>query len=150
MKDDFIKKLRNINKMYNEDLEEEILLESLNYEKIENIRESENELVIGYFDKNITNFQYYITPEYMETLIDEQRLIETELNKPINNLKIQINNLESINVISQFLNTEGNVEVEFELVENDKKYLLKLKNKRFVDKNVLNSIKNQGILTSIF
>ncbi len=37
----------------------------------------------------------------------------------------------------------------FELEENNKKYTLKLKNKRFVDRNVLNTIKNQGILTSI-
>ena len=72
------------------------------------------------------------------------------LNKPINSLKIKINTLKSINIISQILNTKGNVEVEFELIENNKKYLLKLKNRRFVDKNVLNSIKNQGILTSIF
>ena len=72
------------------------------------------------------------------------------LNKPINSLKIKINTLKSINIISQILNTKGNVEVEFELIENNKKYLLKLKNRRFVDKNVLNSIKNQGISTSIF
>ena len=44
---------------------------------------------------------------------------------------------------------KGNVEVEFELLEKDKKYRLKLRNKRFVDKNILNSIKNQGISASI-
>ena len=76
--------------------------------------------------------------------------IDDILNKPINNLKIQINNLENIHAISQILNTNGNVMIEFELIEKNKKYLLKLKNRRFVDKNVLNSIKNQGILTSIF
>ena len=31
-----------------------------------------------------------------------------------------------------------------------KKYILKLKKKRFVDKNILDSIKNQGISASIF
>ena len=107
LKEDFIKKLRNINRIYNDDLEEEIILESLNYKKIENIRESENELVIGYFDKSITNFEYYISADYMETLIDEQRLIETELNKPINNYK----NGEEL---------EDIIELKFNNVENDK------------------------------
>ena len=107
LKEDFIKKLRNINRIYNDDLEEEIILESLNYKKIENIRENENELVIGYFDKSITNFEYYISPDYMETLIDEQRLIETELNKPINNYK----NGEEL---------EDIIELKFNNVENDK------------------------------
>ena len=109
----------------------------------ENIKEGKSVILTVFKNLNDVNQRIRINVKKIIPLDDI-------LNKPINNLKIQINNLESINVISQFLNTEGNVEVEFELVENDKKYLLKLKNKRFVDKNVLNSIKNQGILTSIF
>ena len=50
----------------------------------------------------------------------------------------------------KILNNKGDVEVLFEFSENNKKYTFKLKNKRFVDKNILNSIKNQGISTSIF
>ena len=72
------------------------------------------------------------------------------LNKPINNLKIKIKNFEEFELLSKILINQGNVEVEFEILENDKKYTLKLKNKRFVDKNILNSIKNQGISASIF
>ena len=71
------------------------------------------------------------------------------LNKPINNLKIKINNTKDLIILSNILKTKGNVEIMFELEENNKKYTLKLKNKRFVDRNVLNTIKNQGILTSI-
>jgi len=48
------------------------------------------------------------------------------------------------------LDTKGNVEVTFEVLRKNKKFTLKLKNRRFVDKNILNSIKNQGILASIF
>ena len=48
------------------------------------------------------------------------------------------------------LNPQGDVDIIFEFQENKKKYTFKLKNKRFVDKNVLNTIKNQGILASIF
>ena len=60
-----------------------------------------------------------------------------------------IDNQNNFRNLSNILKKEGNVEIMFELEENNKKYTLKLKNKRFVDRNILNSIKNQGILTSI-
>ena len=72
------------------------------------------------------------------------------LNKPINNVKIRLNNFESFNKLSKILEPKGNVEVEFEVINNNKKYMFKLKNKRFVDKNVLNYMKNHGILASIY
>ena len=72
------------------------------------------------------------------------------LNKPINNLKIKINNQNEFNFLSRILEAKGDVEVIFEVFNNNKKFTLKLKNKRFVDKNILNSIKNQGILATIF
>ena len=71
------------------------------------------------------------------------------LNKPINNLKIKINNQNEFNFLSRILKTKGDVEVIFEVFENNKKFILKLKNKRHVDKNILNSIKNQGISATI-
>ena len=61
-----------------------------------------------------------------------------------------MNNFENFGLLSKILDTKGDVEVIFEMMKNNKKFTLKLKNKRFVDKNILNSIKNQGILTSIF
>ena len=67
-----------------------------------------------------------------------------------NNLKIKINNQNEFNFLSRILEAKGDVEVIFEVFNNNKKFTLKLKNKRFVDKNILNSIKNQGILATIF
>ena len=55
-----------------------------------------------------------------------------------------------ISNLSKILVNHGNVEVEFEMTDKDKIYRLKLKKKRFVDKNLLNSIKNQGILATIY
>ena len=72
------------------------------------------------------------------------------IDKPINSLKVKISNPKEIDLLSKILVNQGNVQVEFEIVDNDKKYTIKLKNKRFVDRNILNSIKNQGILASIF
>ena len=71
------------------------------------------------------------------------------INKPINNLKIKINNKNEFNFLSRILGQKGDVEVVFEVFENNKKFTLKLKNRRFVDKNILNSIKNQGISATI-
>ena len=71
------------------------------------------------------------------------------LSKPINNLKIKIKNDKDLDILSKILVSKGNVEIIFEFLENNKKYTFKLKNKRFVDKNILNNIKNQGILASI-
>ena len=108
----------------------------------ENVKEGKSVILTVFKNLNDLNQRIKINVKKIIPLDDI-------LNKPIKNLKIHINNLEGINIISKILNKKGNVEVEFELVENNKKYLLKLKNRRFVDKNVLNSIKNQGISTSI-
>ena len=53
-------------------------------------------------------------------------------------------------MLSNILNTQGNVSILIEIDENNEKYTFKLKNKRFVDQKIINSIKNQGISTSIF
>ena len=76
--------------------------------------------------------------------------LDNILNKPIHNLKILINNIDDLDVLSKILNNKGDVVVLFEITKNNKKITLKLKNKRFVDKNVLNTIKNQGISATIF
>ena len=86
------------------------------------------------------------------TRINVKKIIPLDeiINKPINNLKIKISNPEEFEFLSKILVNQGNVEVEFEMANKDKTYRLKLKNKRFVDKNILNSIKNQGILATIY
>ena len=108
--------------------------------------------------ENIKEGKSVIITLYKNTNENDQRIrinvrkiipLDEILNKPINNLKIKINNTKDLIILSNILKTKGNVEIMFELIENNKKYTLKLKNKRFVDRNVLNTIKNQGILTSI-
>ena len=108
--------------------------------------------------ENIKEGKSVIITLYKNTNENDQRIrinvrkiipLDEILNKPINNLKIKINNSKDLSILSNILKDKGNVEIIFELEENNKKYTLKLKNKRFVDRNVLNTIKNQGILTSI-
>ena len=108
----------------------------------ENIKEGKSVIITLYKNTNEND---------QKIRINVRKIIPLDeiLNKPINNLKIKINNTKDLIILSNILKTKGNVEIMFELEENNKKYTLKLKNKRFVDRNVLNTIKNQGILTSI-
>ena len=43
----------------------------------------------------------------------------------------------------------GDVEVNINVVSNDKAYKVKLKDRRFIDRKTVNLIKNQGISTTI-
>ena len=79
---------------------------------------------------------------------DKTVLVVDSSDKDIKRIKIYSGSNKDC--LYKILKTEGNVEVIFEVKEKNKKYTLKLKKKRFVDKNILNSIKNQGISASIF
>ena len=104
----------------------------------ENIKDGKS--VIITLSKNLNDVEQRIR-------INVKKIIPLDdiLNKPINNLKIKINDFKQFDLLSKILNSKGEVEIVFEINKNNKKYTLKLKNKRFVDKNVLNSIKNKGI-----
>lgn len=83
-KDIFINKLAFIDKKYNneQNLDEKIVYNNIDLENIESIN---NELVIGYFDRNtINNYTYNISPEKLNRMIENNILIENELNRPIN------------------------------------------------------------------
>ena len=104
----------------------------------ENIKDGKS--VIITLSKNLNDIEQRIR-------INVKKIIPLDdiLNKPINNLKIKINDFKQFDLLSKILDSKGQVEIVFEINKNNKKYTLKLKNKRFVDKNVLNSIKNKGI-----
>ena len=109
----------------------------------ENIKEGKSVIITLFKNQNDVDQKIRVNVKKIIPLDDI-------LNKPINNLKIKINDFSDLDILSKILNNKGDVEVLFEFSENNKKYTFKLKNKRFVDKNILNSIKNQGISTSIF
>ncbi len=109
----------------------------------ENIKEGKS-VIITIF-KNINE-----TDKKIRVNVKKIIPLDEILNKPINNLIIKINNFKEFDILSEILDTRGDSEITFEVTENNKKYTLKLKNKRFVDKNILNSIKNQGISALIF
>ena len=84
----FINKLSYIDKKYNnESLLDETNI-NMNNIDLNNIESINNELVIGYFDRNIvSNYTYYMSVLYMNRLIETNSFLENELNKPINHYR---------------------------------------------------------------
>ena len=53
------------------------------------------------------------------------------------------------NPSSNFIKKNGTTEVKINIKDGDKKLVFKLKNKRFVDRKSVNTLKKQDILTTI-
>ena len=70
-------------------------------------------------------------------------------NKPISEIEFKIQDLNKISEISNFIKKNGTTEVKINFKDGDKKLVFKLKNKRFVDRKSVNTLKKQDILTTI-
>ena len=55
----------------------------------------------------------------------------------------------SLYIYEKILSKNGNTEVKIKITDERNKYIINLKNKRFVDRKSLNLLKNQGISTNI-
>ena len=64
-------------------------------------------------------------------------------------MEIFIKDQKSIHKIEKILSKNGNTEVKIKIKDEKNKYIINLKNKRFVDRKSLNLLKNQGISTNI-
>ena len=90
----------------------------------ENIKEGKSVIITLFKNQNDVDQKIRVNVKKIIPLDDI-------LNKPINNLKIKINDFSDLDILSKILNNKGDVEVLFEFSENNKKYTFKLKNKRF-------------------
>ena len=70
-------------------------------------------------------------------------------NKPISEIEFEITRQEQMKQISELIKKEGNTDVKIKFKNGKEELIFKLKNKRFVDRKLLNMIKNQDILTTI-
>jgi len=70
-------------------------------------------------------------------------------NKPISNIEFQISDNNKIEEISKILKKKGNTEVKFKVKKDNDRLVFKLKNRRNVDRKLLNILKNRGIYTNI-
>ena len=70
-------------------------------------------------------------------------------NKPISEIEFQITKQEQMKQISELVKNKGNTDVKIKFNNGKEELVFKFKNKRFVDRKLLNIIKNQDILTTI-
>tara|TARA_B100001564_G_scaffold5005_1_gene4361 strand:+ start:3494 stop:9379 length:5886 start_codon:yes stop_codon:yes gene_type:complete len=110
---ELVSKLSHINKKYNkiDELDEIIEVENININEIVG-ENDKNNLVVGYYNRK-NDFIYYISENYMESLIEYNGIIENELNKPINNYNNYYIDKDDVcvkNIIRTFT---------FKLVDND-------------------------------
>jgi DNA polymerase-3 subunit alpha len=75
-------------------------------------------------------------------------LIKDLFNKPISNLELTLNDINQISNLKK-LDSEGDTKVTIKIEENKKELTFQLGKSRKVDRNSLNFIKKDGILTQI-
>ncbi len=75
-------------------------------------------------------------------------LIKDLYNKPISKLELTLDNIEKITTINN-LNFDGNTEVIINVKDNQKILTFKLNKNRKVNRNSINLLKKEGILTQI-
>jgi DNA polymerase-3 subunit alpha len=80
--------------------------------------------------------------------VNKVSLIKDLFNKPITNLELSFNNIDKISNIN-LPEIDGKTNIILKYNDNKKEYVFKLKKNRKVDRNLLNLIKKDGILTQI-
>ena len=70
-------------------------------------------------------------------------------NKPVSEIEIKLNDPDQVKEISNILIKEGSTNVKIVINNLDNDLVFQLKNKRLVDRQSINILKNQGILTTI-
>ena len=70
-------------------------------------------------------------------------------NKPVNEIIFQINSVKDIDKISDLVNKKGLTEVKINIKDKNKNISFKLKNKRYIDRKAINTIRNNNISTII-
>ena len=71
-------------------------------------------------------------------------------NKPISQIEFEITRHDQMKDISELIKNEGNTAVKIKFNDGKEELIFKLKNKRFVDRKLINIIKNQDILATIY
>jgi len=102
-----------------------------------------NSLLIA-LSKNLTDDEN----RFKRINVNKVSLIKDLFNKPIINLELSFNNIDKISSIN-LPEIDGKTNIILKYNDNKKEYVFKLKKNRKVDRNLLNSIKKDGILTQI-
>ena len=110
-----------------------------------NIIKEGNSLILG-LNKNINEE----TNRFKRINIKKISSLSSMINKPIENIEIQITDNNFLEKIKNILFKSGETNVQIRVIVDEKNYAFKLRNKRLVDRTHINLLKKQGITTSIF
>ena len=70
-------------------------------------------------------------------------------NKPINEVIFDIKSAKDIDKISDLVKVEGSTEIKININDENNDISFRLKNKRLIDRKVINNLRNNDILTTI-
>ena len=75
--------------------------------------------------------------------------LQNLINKPIENILISAHTEENLKEIDKILHKQGNTNVKIKFISETKELVFNLKNKRYIDRNHIKLLRNQGISTNI-
>ncbi len=75
--------------------------------------------------------------------------IQEMVNRPISVVEFNIKSQSNIDEIAKVISKEGTTEVKFKIKNNENNLIFKLKNKRFVDRKLINILKKHNISANI-
>ena len=91
----------------------------------------------------ITLFKNYSDINKNQRKINVKKIISLKevLNKPIEELKIQVNNIDDLNKLKSLSREEGMTKIIVDFIDSEKTYQFQLKDKRKLDPDLINSLK---------
>ena len=97
----------------------------------------------------LTLMKNYIDEDKTQKKINVKKVITLKdvINKPIDQLKISINNFFELKKIAKLKNDDGKTKMYFELTDGNKKLFFELKDKRKIDHRLINTLKiNENLI----
>ncbi len=111
--------------------------------------EINRELLIEGNSLMLTLMKNYIDEDKTQKKINVKKVITLKdvINKPIDQLKISINNFSELKKIAKLKNDDGKTKMYFELTDGNKKLFFELKDKRKIDHRLINTLKiNENLI----
>ncbi len=107
------------------------------------IFETNRELLVEGNSLMVTLIKNYLDENKTKKKINVKKIVSLKevLNKPIKELKIQINNIDELNKYKSLNKKKGSTKLTIEIVEDKKTYIFQLNEGRNLDHKLINSLK---------
>ena len=107
------------------------------------IFEMNRELLVEGNSLMVTLIKNYLDENKAKKKINVKKIVSLKevLNKPIKELKIQINNIDELNKFKSLSKKKGGTKLTIEIAEGKKTYIFQLNERRNLDQKLINSLK---------